>query len=272
MLGLILHNNVVYVRHDIRNITSIIFITKGENLIRNKIKKFFKKYGDSKDLLEITHYLYKHDELFIAELDSNELEIDDIIGQNVIYYLQVLLHRSKLLLNSFFISILQENFIALTLAIRAHFELTGALGYLLNYLQKYYKNEINYKEIICKLNCLILGKRDSSLYKPFESINILSMIDTTDKLFHRISGDKNKPFRSSYEYLSEFCHPNSYGLIFSSKVKEKRKVIFRKVPKLDQKEFGLSGYILISLPMFFKLYDDIFNLIKEKENIPKVLY
>jgi hypothetical protein len=153
---------------------------------------------------------------------------------------------------------------------RAHFEVTGALGYVLNLLGKYYDASKDKEEVQLHLNKLILGRRFGDLKKPFESINVLNLIDEADKVFNRMAKDKVNMLRDAYEWLSEFCHPNSYGLIFKARKKVDRVISFSDVRKLSSDEFANIEYLRLSMPLFFNYYDQILRMIKENESLPIV--
>jgi hypothetical protein len=159
---------------------------------------------------------------------------------------------------------------SIALNTRAHFEVTGALGYVLNLLAKYYGASKEKEEIQFQLNRLILGRRYGDLKKPFESINVLTLIDEADKMFNRMANDKVNMLRDSYEWLSEFCHPNSYGLIFKARKKVDRMISFTDVRRLSQDEFDNIGYLRLSMPLFFDYYDHIAELIEKNERLPVV--
>jgi hypothetical protein len=58
-------------------------------------------------------------------------------------------------------------------------------------------------------------------------------------------GKKTNPFRSSYERLSEFCHPNTLGLTIASDIIKSggaKTVVYYKVPEFRKEDFGTFGH------------------------------
>ena len=109
------------------------------------------------------------------------------------------------------------------------------------------------------------------------------MLDVVDKLFIEMKKELNdnviklykilgtEPFRGVYELLSEYCHPNFPGFIYSVETNGKNKFIFRDELIIDENSLGMIlKSIQISLLFFFSVYDDCFSLLNKNEKMPKM--
>lgn len=213
-----------------------------------------------------------HDVRLIKGLDSSDLpyEYEYLIELNTVLQMQLLLRRSKSLFNAIDNSIRSFNFIQLALCVRAHYEIVGSIGYLFCNLKKYINGEMDVKEIDELLGRMNLGNKQKEKKHPFEPINVLTMIDSADKMLNEYFDNKECILRDSYNWLSEFCHPNCLGLIYSIEELGKRKVVFRD-NSFTREEFNIAGYANISFPLFFLFYDNVDSLIKGRSNMPKML-
>ena len=97
----------------------------------------------------------------------------------------------------------------------------------------------------------------------------VTLIDSADSAFKDFGDKKSKPFRDSYEYLSEYCHPNMGGLTIGSEILDKGIIEFYKIPYFDENDYGvLLNDSIMTIEYFFYLYDKCFDLIKKNEDIP----
>ncbi len=218
-------------------------------------KNLFRKNKMLVNYYKICDFYKKHNKLFIPRLYTT-LKNKDIVKYNITCYLQLILYRSKALLHNLFVSILLKNIIGVSLSIRAHYELAGCLGYLLNKIIKYKSGEIDKNELIKITDKLTLGTKNIQQLKQITSINVITMIKQSDKLLNDIFYDDKNMLMNNYEYLSEFCHPNSYGLIFSANI-FKNYIKFHKYSHLNNMYFKLVRYITLSLIPFFLFFDKI---------------
>ena len=231
-------------------------------LISNFANKFY-KYGIYKTYENCIDYKKEHSHRMLRTMKLKKAPTHELIGQNIILYIQLLLRRSFILLRGCVESIENDNALSAMLNIRAHYEVTGAIGYLASYIEKYYSKSINDDEIIKILSRLNLGRKMEDLKEPFESVNVLSMIDKADRLFMKKSGEEKNILRDSYEWLSEFCHPNSYGLIGEGNF-EKDGILEFEVPKKKILNiFSNIIYIDISMPIFFLFFDYIIEMLQK---------
>jgi hypothetical protein len=101
-------------------------------------------------------------------------------------------------------------------------------------------------------------------------MNVLTMIDAADRLFDKMAGKKMGVLRDNYEWLSETCHPNSYGVIMTTTQKQDRVFEFKLSRERIRINYQNIGYLDISMPLFFNFYDRALLRIQEKERLPDV--
>ena len=75
-------------------------------------------------------------------------------------------------------------------------------------------------------------------------------------------------FSECYEFLSELCHPNSFGLNIGKKIDENFIVTYFKKTHLLGKNISILPGILISVQFFLWSYDKARKLIIENEEVP----
>lgn len=103
-------------------------------LFKNEIKAILAEYGLEKDTQLLDQYLAEYKERFVERMIPVPNSTKELLGQNSIYYIQLALCRSKLLVDGVITAINDKNSLLAMLAARAHFEVTGALAYLLKKL------------------------------------------------------------------------------------------------------------------------------------------
>jgi len=223
------------------------------------------------EYIEFQSFLAQIEKRLVIGFDSSKLPLDNLIEQNTMFHIQMLLRRAKSLFFGIDNAIKTENVIQLALCVRSHFEVTGAAGYLLHNINKFISNDLNEKElddILAKMN---LGFKPTTKKHPYESVNVITMIKAADKILNIKLEEEKNALMDSYSWLSEFCHPNALGLIYSVDTVKDRKVLFSTKP-FNQKEYDIIGYSNISYPLFFDFYDSIFDIIKTRKNMPEIIH
>lgn len=239
--------------------------------IKQEIKKEYSKFA--KDFSTLENLEKKYNKRFFTKLVCTKEKPGRLLGHNGIIFLQHSLTRSNNLYLGFINCINNINRSLSFFAVRAQFEVTGSIAYFFKNLKKFYSKQISYEDLDNILYKLSLGGRvfpDRNLVTEFpEAINILTLIDSTDSDFKEYRGEDSKPFRESYDFLSEFCHPNLLGLTIGSEIIEEGIIKFCKRPNLNEGDYGvLLNLLIMSIEYFFHLYDKSFNLIKKNEDIP----
>jgi hypothetical protein len=225
--------------------------------------------NNKETITRIEQYIKDHNSRTVKTITFKENGSNKRIGQNGIHYIQLSLQRSKSLIEGYMAN--YENYPLLSiLAARCHFENTGAVAYFFDNLQKYYKNEINYDEIDNLLRRLSLGCKvipgKKNINQKCEPISVMNMIDKTDKLLKSMSPEMSV-FRDFYNELSEFCHPNYFGMYFYCERTENMTFNY-STNKMNNKGNVFMQHLCISAGVFLMLYDNIYEVLKTKEEIP----
>lgn len=220
----------------------------------------------------IKSYDLEHKEMFRSRLVSQQKKPKRPLGHNASALLQNLLKRSWYLLRGFILSFNDSNAIMAYLATRSHYETTGAIACILKWLQKLYDDKCTYEDLDKTFRKLFLGGRvfpDKKFSAP-ESINALSLIDDVDSLYKQMGGVLKKPFRESYEFLSEFCHPNHLGITQGSEVIMPQGIIeFQYPPKIGNSDaIELLSNLTVSLSIFMLIFNKCYVLLCKNEEMP----
>jgi len=225
---------------------------------------------------ELEKYMSAYEGRYYAREVPKKRKPSELLGHKGVIVLLHILQRSRAIFTGFVDCVNLTHVVLSYLSARAHFETTGSIAYMLWHLRRFYKGEIKQTEIEDVFSRLVLGARTSdvkdSLPERLEAINVLTQIDTADKLFKEIGGGEGRIFRNCYDFLSEFCHPNMLGLLVGSYITEKDHLVLYEKPQFKDEDFGtLINYMLISCRSFFYMYDKSFALLKEHELMPDLV-
>ncbi len=230
-----------------------------------------------KRLQEIEESLDEHKKFFIhkttlcEELDGCQ-ERNKLFGYNAIRLIQLLLYRSKSLIEGSIITLNNKRILSSILSVRAHFETTGSIGYLLKRLSSYYSGTIDFERIDDDLFRLLLGSTTIENPKVPNPINVLDLIDAVDYLIRRLFKSKKpheKRFRELYEDLCDFCHPNFQGITSGQDIiEEEQAVIYHETDRIDDIGFTFFFHLNISATLFIFIYQEVTKLVKSKEIMP----
>ncbi len=179
-------------------------------------------------------------------------------------------HARARLLTWGIINAVNENLCAsLFLAIRAHFETTGMMAYLLWRCEQFRNGAITEDALADYLDRLAIGRRfsmdddpPSGIPSNEQAIQVLDLIDSADrglKEHAQVAGS----FREAYEWLSEFCHPNlqsrmsDYAIIGQD-------VLFHRTPRLDAEDLDMAlTHVHLSHSVFFYAFTDCAKLLED---------
>ena len=218
----------------------------------------------------IKQFLKDHKSRKIKAIILTKTKSKRRIGQNGIHYIQLSLMRSNSLIEGYLTNYKKHPLLSI-LSVRCHFENTGAISYFYHKLLKYYDKEISYEELDDSLRRLSLGyktilgsKKHTNKCDP---ISVMNMIDKTDNLLRSISPSISV-FRNLYNELSEFCHPNCFGMIMFCTTKKNMKYYYSK--KFEASMMFMH-HLCISLKIFLVVYDKIYEVLKSEEEIPVIL-
>ncbi len=173
---------------------------------------------------------------------------------------QVLLHRAIALFEGSLNAAVDENPYLMILAVRAEFETTAALGYLHNRLSSLATGNLDAAKVDKDIMTQLLGSKD--IPQAMEPKQILSMLEYADvSVSRRILGGRAKQhtmLRESYEFLSEFAHPNFHSNKLSFDLdKPARRIVFRHEQRMQDEAFDTIGYLHIAASLHVALHDAI---------------
>lgn len=229
-------------------------------------------------LNEIEADLQSHDKHFIPKTTlSPELEgITDpkiLFGNNGILFIQLLLFRSKLLIEGSIITLNQFNITSSLVCIRAHYETTGKMAYYFKRLKSYYDGYIDSKTIVKDFTKLFTGSSSFELEEVPEPVQVMCLIDSVDhylKKYHLPDDPEDNKFRSLYNDLSDYCHPNFHSFGLGSEFDSKERAnIFHFTGTMSGSHFQQTlSFLGMSSRLFIHIYDETANLLKKNEIMP----
>lgn len=175
---------------------------------------------------------------------------------------QVLLHRAIALFEGALRASVDENAYLMVLAIRAQFETTAALGYLHNRLNSLKCGNLEAAKVDEDIMTQLLGTKDNHIPGAMTPKQILSMLEYADvSVSRRILGGgprQYKMLRESYDFLCEFAHPNFHSNRVGFDLdKVGQRFVLRHGKDMQDKEFRVVDYLLISAPLHVALHDAI---------------
>lgn len=194
---------------------------------------------------------------------------EELIAQNVFHLASKVLYYS-LNLNWGILELCKErNIFSSLFLIRANYEATGVLGNVYDKMQRYYSENLPFEKFDELVVRYSLGSEmiDGGERNVPERVQVLNGIDSVDKWLTKESGEKTDSFRNSYNYLSQFCHPNFHGLNIISSLNQgfvSPKTI-QEIAERHTDEF--LTYLKISNQLFIGFHEKILNLLKEKEGL-----
>lgn len=242
-------------------------------LINNSIKKAFP--GESKNFGELEDH-YKEVQKRLYARSVSHARDKRPLGANSINYLLSALVRSKNLLEGFALALENENALTGFLVVRAHYETTGAVAFFLRHLTRF--NETKDKEQLSEairrmtLGMRVLPNKNDSRYGRVPKIdNVMNYIDEVDTVIKKISTVRKSLFRTNYDFLSEFCHPNAFGLMVGSRTIHSRVVEYELRPRLLEKDLRVLLWHLLRSSFFFpRLYDTAWRIVEDNFELPEL--
>ncbi len=199
------------------------------------------------------------------------------LGANCVNFLLSALVRTISLLEALAVSLNNKNVLASFLIVRAHYEITGAFAFFLKGLHQFNNGVIDETEFSDYLRTMSLGmkKLPDKSHPRYSRVplikNVLDYVDEADN-FMKISLPKIKKgvLRANYDFLSEFCHPNAFGLALGRTVKG-RAIEYERSPRLSTKYLTiLLSQIRPSTSLFLLLFDESWKLVTESFEIPEL--
>lgn len=238
-----------------------------------------KKLGKLDNLNEILKLLKRHENFFIKKSSlSNTIagnaDPQKLFGHNALRFIQLELFLSKTLIEGSIHALNNNSALTSILSVRAHFETTGCMAFLLKKISSYYNGNIDFEKLNENLKRLLLGSTTIKNPNVPRPIQVLNLIDATDwyidKIVIKEKAPEGKKFRDFYDDLSEFCHPNYHGITSGSAIlKEENAIVYHNKDQISNLEFGFFFHLSMSVSLFLFLYEEIFRKLKNKEIMPE---
>jgi hypothetical protein len=245
-------------------------------------KEVYKRFPDfTKEFKEIEEYYEVYDNRYVGKTKP-QVKPNRLLGHQGFHYLQLTLIRSRALFEGLVNAVNIDNPLMAILAVRAHFEVTGAVSYFYKKLLSFYNDKIDYEGIDSILYRLTFSTRDSEMMEYFiarnpdpnktiKAISVLDLIDAADDLYKKSSGDKESKYRIAYEDLCEYCHPNFNGITLGVNIDKGNVARYEKLSKISKSELYIFILMNITLKTYINTYDNILSLLKEHEELPNIL-
>lgn len=204
-----------------------------------------------------------HAELVKRRVDAIEYGDPEALGAqkqarlNCQVLRQSLLNRSERLIVSSGAMLLESSVYGLALIARGHLEGTAVLGYFCDRINALSKGNIPLKTFSWNVADAVMGAKHDLFDKANAPPNILNSIEKADRFLNQtLFETKEKRLEDTYNWLSEFAHPNylSHSVAFKLD-KEKQRLVFGHDNQLEGRDFQLVGYLSISAELFLYLFD-----------------
>lgn len=231
---------------------------------------------ETETLRKLKEFLKQHSSLMYEQLISPEERPASLVGVNGIHLLLKLLERSNDLLHDSIEAHRGNRTLLLYLTVRAHYETTANLCFFLKNLRQFYQQEIDDNKINEVIKKLSVGGRDKpewhGILEVPDPISIMSAIDSVDDLLKK-AGTTEKIIRSSYDFISEFCHPNFFGAAYKTKVDLESGTVTFLTDSESFKIYSQSARLklLISCNVFLTFYKEAFSVLEKNEIIPTLV-
>ena len=232
------------------------------------------------DLLEFESQIREHRARYIVKLKT----VGDLSGpnrqiilfcQNSIRHLQHLLFRSQSLMKGSFAAINANLLLPCLMCVRAHYETTGSAAYLLKRIKGYCEGTLDLASLDNYLLRLSMGAKSIENPEVPEPINVMDMIDSVDHYLKKYlfpADPEDKKFRSSFDVLSDFCHPNFHGTCCGSEIiVSERAFQFNRTDELRDDDVAFFFYLNMSTTLFLTFYKDCYRLLHDRILLPDTI-
>lgn len=207
----------------------------------------------------------------LSTLTADPVKSESSIGHDCIILIQKNYFRSKMLVKSYFDGLNNQNIFSAALACRAHYELTGVLTYLLKKYEQYLEDNLSYDEFCEVIVNLSYGVRDKKSFGKAtpDPVGAMSLIDSVDKFAKKnLQRTSGLSFRSCYDLLSEFCHPNSIGNILVSEIGNGQYKFKEAIESYDNGSNYFTEEFFLSTSIYMNVYSAIQLMLEEHAEIP----
>ena len=245
-----------------------------------EIIELAKKIHRDEDLKTISEDYQAHNSRYISKTSLSPKLVDQtdpktLYGYNALKFIQCLLYRSKSLIEGSTILLNHKKVLPSLICVRAHFETTGSLAYLLKRLTTYYNGNIPFEKLDEDLLRLSLGATTIENKECPDPINAMNLIDAADHIINKcITKDKSEPqrmFRDLYDVLSDYCHPNFHGVYGASDILHQEKaIIYHKTDAINDSDLSSFFKLGMSTRLFIHFYDEVYGLLNKNEIMPLI--
>lgn len=240
-------------------------------MFNEEVKNVFIKAGLEEQIGEFEQFLDEYNSRYIRIIKPQETRPKRLLGKNGLHYIQLALYRSRMLLQGSINSINDRNPLSAILSTRAHFEVAGGLAYFYKKLNNFYDEAITFGQVDESLRRLLLGVKLEEPPEAPDPINVMSLIDAADSYYKNKIPGKVSMFRESYDFLSEFCHPNSYGIGMGCSINSAGIVRYNNSVTLSDRDLTFCHYLLMSCSTSLGFYDMIYELLSKNEELPIII-
>lgn len=177
-----------------------------------------------------------------------------------------LLQRARLLMRGVVGAVKRQNIIVALLCVRAHYETTAFLVYCLRRLERMYDGELTEEEAQKAIDKVGLGSRRDPHGLGIAPPHVLTAIDEVDKFIRQRVGYKDSEFRAIYDFLSEFCHPNAYGMSVIARPRDDLQHLdLQREPSVTKHQLDLTvNHVLMSSYTFRIAFDAMWALLRSQ--------
>lgn len=209
---------------------------------------------------EFDDLVRKHEERFVSEfVPSEDGDPALTVEEKALVLLYSAVARARVLAWTIAHCINEHLSAGAYLALRAHYEMTALLAYVLRETRKWRTGQISTESFEGTIVRLILATRtptqnDAPVPEYAKAINVLTMLPAVDLIYNddRLHGK----FKEAYEWLSEFCHPNMFSHEITGRRKEGRRLVFAQRPEFTETDLShVIGYANLGLSQFLDCYD-----------------
>ncbi|WP_421927618.1 hypothetical protein [Lysinibacillus capsici] len=219
------------------------------------------------EVIESLNQFYKNH--YIRTLEIQKYDSRNLIGKNIIVFVQNNLFRFKSIVEGYVIGLNNNNPLCSVILLRTLYETTGALAFFHKKYEQYKGNSLPEEEFKIVLNKLFLGSKSQEVENAIEPYNVMKLIDATDYFLKKITGSNEKRFRLGYDRLSEISHPNNYGYFLGSEIKQDLSAVhFTDETKLFPLKYYYFEYFALITEIYKMIYKDI---IKHREDLPYIV-
>jgi len=168
---------------------------------------------------------------------------------------QAQLHRVERQLVSSVSLFLEHNIYGVALVTRAVIESAGIIGFFCGKLDSLAAGTIGFNDLQQSIWLATSGARHEFLKDADSPVNIMTCIGRADVIMGKKIGGDTSSLRDSYDWLSEYAHPNFLSNALAYSVDDQSRFVFRHAGGFDRKDFQVPSYMVVAAGIFTLLFD-----------------